>query len=173
MYIRLSPRYIPAMRICSLSLTLLLCCSCQQYQETPPPDPQASMFNVASMRIHPIFTQFKDWTGDKKLDGIEALVEFQDQFGDPTKATGRVIFELFEYRRNFPDPRGRRVVNPWIGSLLTADEQREHWDHTSRAYKFQLSYPQIDPARSYVLSATFEHEGGGRFFNRIVLQSTE
>src|SRR5437868_3820097 len=75
----------------------------------------AAMFGPVSMRIHPIFTQVKDWTGDNHPDGVEALIEFQDQFGDPTKAAGNVIFELYSYRAYHPDPRGDRIVNPWVG----------------------------------------------------------
>src|SRR5204863_386407 len=135
------------------------------------PDPvPATMFGPKAMRIHPIFTQVKDWTGDGKPDGIEALIEFQDQFDDPTKASGRVIFELFEYRKDFPDPRGVRIANPWIGSLVTLADQRERWNRTSRTYSFQLAMDSIRANRPYVLSATFEQSGGGRFFDRVILQ---
>ena len=44
----------------------------------------AQLFGPVSMRLHPIFTQIKDWTGDGRPDGIEALIELQDQFGDGT-----------------------------------------------------------------------------------------
>ena len=50
------------------------------------------MFAPTGMRIHPIFTQVEDWTKDNTPDGIEAQLEFQDQFNDPTKAAGRVLF---------------------------------------------------------------------------------
>lgn len=129
------------------------------------------MFGPTAMRIHPIFTQVKDWNGDGKPDGIEVLIEFQDQFDDPTKATGRVIFELFEYRKDSPDPRGKRLANPWIGSLVTLADQRERWNRTSRTYSFQLTFDQIRPDQDYVLSAIFELSGGGRFFDRIVIQA--
>ena len=145
----------------------------------PPPPPSAdadlprdTTFGPASMRIHPIFTQVKDWTGDGKADGVEVLLEFQDQFRDPCKAEGRVMFELYDFRRG-PDPRGRREVNPWVGSLTTIDDQRAHWNRTSRTYTFQLSYGQIDPRHTYVLTATFERTGGGRFFDRVVLEGTK
>lgn len=131
------------------------------------------LFGPSAMRIHPIFTQVKDWTGDDKPDGIEALVELQDQFGDPTKATGRVIFELYEYREYNPDPRGQRLANPWIGELSTLDSQRERWNRTSRTYGFQLAFDQIRNDRAYVLTATFELNAGGRFFDQIVLSPKE
>src|ERR687889_740943 len=84
---------------------------------------EAQLFAPVSMRIHPIFTQVKDWTGDGVVDGIEALLEFQDQFTDPTKAAGDVVFELFTYRPYSADARGERILNPWLGSLRTLGDQ--------------------------------------------------
>jgi hypothetical protein len=130
-----------------------------------------SMFAPVAIRIHPIFTDAKDWTGDGRIDGIEALLEFEDRFGDPTKASGSVIFELFTYRRNNPDPRGDRVVNPWVGSLRTLADQQARWNRTSRTYVFQLEYPGIRQDTNYVLAATFD-TGQTRFFDQIVLQSS-
>ena len=138
-----------------------------------PPAPRtaadAAMFAPAAMRIHPIFSEPADWTGDGKPDGIEALVEFTDQFGDPTKASGTAIFELFDYRAYSPDSRGMRLLNPWVGSLNTLAEQQARWNRTSRTYTFQLEYPQIGRQKNYVLSATFD-TGSTRFFDRIILQ---
>src|SRR2546421_6710450 len=90
-------------------LALLTGCAAR----TPAPmSPDAcAMFAPVSMRIHPIFSGIKDWNGDNKPDGIEALLEFEDQFGDPTKAAGTAVFELYNYRKYDPDPRGGRVVN--------------------------------------------------------------
>jgi hypothetical protein len=129
----------------------------------------ALLFGPVSFRIHPIFTQIKDWTGDDQPDGIEVLVELQDQFGDQVKASGRLVFELFEYRPYDPDPRGQRLANPWVGALDTIDAQSERWNHTSRTYGFQLAMNSIRTDRPYVLTATFELSNGGRFFDRIIL----
>ena len=120
------------------------------------------------MRVHPIFTQIAEWSHTGKPDGVEAQLEFTDQFGDPTKASGRVLFELFDYRRDSPDPRGKRLGR-WVGSLDTPAEQRDRWNTTLRTYRFQLDYPTVSPSQSYVLSAIFELSGGGRFFDSIVL----
>ncbi len=128
------------------------------------------MFSPVSMRIHPIFTQVKDWTGDNRPDGIEALLEFTDQFNDPTKTVGTVIFELYSYRPYHADPRGDRLVNPWIGSLDTLAEQQARWNRTSRTYTFQLAYPQIRTDQNYVLTATFD-TGKRRFFDQIILEA--
>src|SRR4051794_27321160 len=134
--------------------------------ESPLPRSEAAVqfFGPVSMRLHPIFTQLKDWTADNKPDGIEALVELLAQFGDPTKASGRIIFELYEFRLYGPERRGDRVVNPWIGYLETLDEQRDRWNRASRTYGFQHAYPDIKPSKSYVLTAEFQMSNGGRFF---------
>ena len=140
---------------------------------SPTPVPRSSadaaLFAPVSMRVHPIFTQVKDWTGDGHPDGVEALLEFQDQFGDPTKAAGTAVFELYNYRRGNVDPRGERIVNPWVGSLQTLAEQQARWNRTSRTYFFQLEYPAIRADHSYVLTATFD-TGATRFFDQIVIE---
>lgn len=156
-------------RICILVITgLLLVGGCQRFEKpNRPVTPQ--MFEPTSMRIHPIFTQIRDWNGDGNYDGIEALIELRDGFDDPTKASGTVLFELFAYRPQHPDPRGGRLVNPWIGSLTTTAEQEAHWSGTTQTYNFQLAWPQVDPTRTYVLTATFETTDGKRFFDRTIL----
>jgi hypothetical protein len=158
------------MAIRHLVLTCLsLLVGCQSDAGFPRSDADAQLFGPVAMRLHPIFTQVKDWTGDDRPDGIEALVELQDQFGDPTKASGRVLFELYEFRSHEPERRGQRVVNPWMGYLETLDEQRDRWNRTSRTYGFQLDYDQIQPSQSYVLTAEFQLSGGGRFFDQMIL----
>ncbi len=132
-------------------------------------NPDADLFVATGMRVHPIFTQIADWTNSGKPDGIEAQLEFTDQFGDPTKASGRVLFELFTYVNDSPDPRGKRL-GLWPASLATLSEQRAQWNTTLRTYRFQLNYPEVSPTSSYVLTAMFDRSTGGRFFDRIVMQ---
>ena len=111
-------------------------CGCSGLQPFPRSETDAQLFGPVSMRLHPIFTQVKDWTGDGVVDGIEALLEFQDQFTDPTKAAGDVVFELYAYRPYSPESRGERVLNPWLGSLRTLRDQEARWNRTSRTYAF-------------------------------------
>jgi len=147
-------------------------CSRVHIPERTPRD--GTMFGPARMRIHPIFTAVKDWTGDGQPVGVEALVEFQDRFADPTKAAGTAIFELFEYRPYNPDPRGDRVASPWTGSLVTVDEQRARWNRTLSTYSFRLAFPNVSAGRNYVLAASFDRNAGqgepSRFFDRIVIE---
>jgi hypothetical protein len=153
-------------------LLLLLLAGCGGDLPLARSEADKRLFGPVSMRLHPIFTQVKDWNADVRPDGIEALIELQDQFGDPTKASGRVVFELFEYQPYNPERRGERVVGPWIGYLETLDEQRDRWNRTSRTYSFQLDYPRIQPNRTYVLTAEFQLSGGGRFFDRVIVEGS-
>jgi hypothetical protein len=132
--------------------------------------PGEEMFTPVKMRLHPVFTQVRDWDGDGKPDGIEALVELQDRFGDTLKAAGVVRFELYAYRQFAPDPRGERLTGPFTGRLDTVAEQAAHWSRPERAYLFQLAFPKAREESSYVVEAVFERPGGGRLFDRIVLE---
>jgi hypothetical protein len=162
----------PAVLLALIALFLQAGCGSSPTPPVPRSSADAALFAPVSMRIHPIFTQVKDWTGDGRPDGVEALLEFQDQFGDPTKAAGTAVFELYNYRRGDVDPRGERVCNPWVGSLQTLDEQQARWNRTSRTYYFQLEYPAIRTDRNYILTATFD-TGGTRFFDQIVIQGEQ
>lgn len=152
-----------------LLIALLLLPACQSANPFRRDLTEAEMFGPASLRIHPVFTQVKDWTGDARDDGIEALLEFQDRFGDPTKAQGTAVFELYELAMYAPDHRGQRVVNPFVGALVSVANQQEHWNSTSRTYAFRLAYPQVDARRSYVLAVSFQLAGGGRLFAQTVI----
>jgi hypothetical protein len=132
----------------------------------------APLFAPTDVRVHP-FTAVKDWTGDGRMDGVEALLELQDRFRDPTKATGTALFELYAYRPNYPDPRGDRLA-AWRGPLRTLDEQRMHWNRISRTYSFQLAYPAVRTDRNYVLQVWFDQAGGGRrLTSQVVLEAQE
>ena len=127
------------------------------------------LFGAQGMRIHPTFTRTKDWTGDGNPDGIEAVVELQDDFGEPTRATGRVMFEIYPYRQYYPDPRGKRSPDVWQWALTSRGEQVAHWSRALRAYSFKIPF---DPGRgTVVLAATFALGGGTpRLFDQIILE---
>jgi hypothetical protein len=135
----------------------------------PTPD-DVAMLGPVSMRIHPIFTRFQSWSGDIAPEGIEVLIEVQDQFGDPIKARGKVIFELYDFQKFDAQRKGERVCNQWVGSLLSVDDQRARWNRTSRTYAFRLTCDQMRFDRPYVLTAEFLLDGGGRFFDELVLE---
>jgi hypothetical protein len=151
-------------------LALLLMGGCQSLPGPLKADANAdAQFGAAHMRLHPIFTQVRSLSGGTKPDGIQAELEFQDDFGDPTKAAGTVRFELYPYRHAEPDPRGDRLAS-WNGSLVSVEEQYLLWNKTSRTYSFKLSYPGINVYANYVLTAVFQDVNGQRFFGRVILQ---
>ena len=128
-----------------------------------------SMFAPAAMRLHPTFTQVLDTNNDGVADSIEAEVEFTDKFGDPTKAEGQFMFELFSFRQDNPDPRGTRLVNPFVATIVTPAEQESRWNRTTRTYSFRLATPAVGTRANYVLTASFVSSNGKRFTDRTVL----
>jgi hypothetical protein len=165
MDLRVLPRWV---MLCAVAACVVAVGGCETDHPNPAATQPVDLFVPTAMRVHPIFTQVADWTHSGKPDGIEAQLEFTDQFGDPTKASGRVLFELFGYHKESPDPRGRRVGR-WVASLDSLAEQRDRWNTTLRTYRFQLDYPAITTSQGYVLTAVFELSNGGRFFDSIVL----
>jgi hypothetical protein len=150
----------------ALLVVVLLTSGCES-GGYPRSEADKEMFGPKAIRVHPTFTRVKDWTGDGKPDGIEAVVELQDEFGEPTRATGTVMFELYQYRQNFPDPRGRRVPQVWVWPLIHKNEQVGHWSRALRAYTFKIGY---DPGRQpVVLGATFRL-GDGRLFDQMIVE---
>ncbi len=156
-------------RIAGALLGLLMLGGCQIAQPIARTEEEQSLFGPVKMRIHPTFTQIKDWNNNGQPDGIEAELEFLDQFDDPTKAEGQVLFNLYNYVQSDPDHRGERVAT-FKGSLLTLEEQRSRWDRTSRTYKFRLTVG-ISRQQDWLLEAEFEHVGGRRLFGRWFYQA--
>jgi hypothetical protein len=154
----------------ALSAVLVVAGCSSQIVPRPQTAEETQLFGPVSMKFD-TFSKVKDWSGRGAPDGVEALVEFDDRFGDRTKAAGTILFELFDYRTGYPDSRGARLANPWTASLTDYDEQKAHWETASGAYLFRLAYDQIAWNRNYVLTATFESASGARFFAETVLRA--
>jgi hypothetical protein len=161
------------MRIACLAGLLVAVVGCQQSIVQPtaaqPAADSIDLFGPAAMRLHPIFTQVKNLSDSGKPNGIEAVLEFDDRFGDSTKAAGAVIFELYAFRKGYEDPRGGRLTDPWTASLADVPQQQAHWRREIGAYSFLLADDQIRDDRNYVLTATFEPLAGPRLFARTIL----
>ena len=92
---------------------------------------------------------------------LEARIELSDQFGDPCKGAGTVALELFD---TSAPSLNRKPIASWTLSLLTPQENRDHWDRTTRTYLFKISLPADFSAPStghdrFQLSATFVSPG--------------
>jgi hypothetical protein len=167
-----APSYISDMRLVACLALLILPASfgCSSPAlPLPRTAEENQLFGPVSMKLD-TFSKVKDWDANGTPNGIEALVEFDDRFGDRTKAAGDIIFELYDYRPYWPDPRGVRLANPWTAHLSTYDEQKAHWETASGAYMFRLAFDQAIWNHGYVLTATFQSAAGTRLFSRIVLR---
>jgi hypothetical protein len=164
----------PFLRLCCLSLILApgILAGC----DSSPKIAREEAFGPSKVRIHPTFTQVKDWNGDGGVDGVEAVVELLDSFDEPTKASGTMLFQLSEYKPADPNPADRQLADPWRLPIETRDQQVAHWNTALRAYTFQLPRAKLDRGRTFVLDVTFEtaggvdKPGGGRLFDRLVIE---
>lgn len=136
-------------------------------RKLPPP---YQLLLPGQVRIHPFTgTTFTDAGG---VEGIEARVEVRDRCGDAAKAFGNFRFELFVFRPEKPDPRGRRVAI-WEEKLIDARKNLMHWDKISRCYKFRLGDMAIPVGVRYVLRLTFSSPFTERLFSQTVFVSGE
>src|SRR3954468_3685372 len=119
MYISPMPRRLSYL----LPLIVLLVAGC----DSSPKIAREEAFGPSKVRLHPTFTQVKDWTGDGKPDGIEAVVELLDSFHEPTRGSGTFVFEVYDYRQNDPNPANKRIGEPWIVKLDTREDQQAKW----------------------------------------------
>jgi hypothetical protein len=153
----------------------LLAAGCGEAIVHPPPADTSTdvrdSFAPASMRLHPVFTQVKSFSGGTAPDGIEAVLEFDDAFGDPTKAAGAIIFELYPLQHGTADHRGDRLVEPWTASLANFNQQQAHWRREMDAYSFLLADSKVNYNDDYVLLATFEPLNGTRLFAQTIIHA--
>ncbi len=182
-YVRLGQRgrgvYIAGMRfgllstlrfVALVSVAGLSAVGCRPgIDRTPITSPREDFFAPRELRLHPVFTRVTDWTGDDVPDGIEANLELLDYAGEPVKAGGVAVFELYAYDEQSPTARGERLANPWTGRLDTVGQQQAHWERTTRTYRFQLANPGISRERTYVLLASFRPVGQERLFAELIL----
>ncbi len=101
-------------------------------------------------------TQPASFDDDAIPDGLEAVMVARDKQGEPTKISGRLVFELYAHRPAAADPRGTQIQT-WELTLASDKDQETYWNHTTLMYEFKL---QVDPAtmpkeRKFVLRARY------------------
>ena len=131
---------------------------------------EAQFFKPASMHLSSAFTKVTDFDGDGAPDGVEAVVELQDRFGDATKAAGRIVFQVYAYKPVNPDTRGIPIAGPFEGRVDSIQDQRNRWSRVNRAYIFQLAFPNAALDHDYVVDAMFESTDGKRLFDRMTIE---
>ncbi|MEM1210667.1 MAG: hypothetical protein AAGI68_00055 [Planctomycetota bacterium] len=92
---------------------------------------------------------------------LEARVEVLDPMGHPLKTSGQFRFELFAAPSGAD--RATQKLYTWNQSLSTADDQREHFDPVTFAYRFQLQLrDQALESRPTILRVTLTTPAGPR-----------
>jgi len=103
------------------------------------------------------FTKITSFDEDNVPDGILAVVQPVDRFGDPVKAVGYFYFELWTYQDASGERKGERLAY-WDRALTSADDVRLYWTH-ARMFEFQLAWTRgleaVQPNRKYILAVSY------------------
>lgn len=107
------------------------------------------------------------------LRGIETRIRAFDLHGDTTKAFGQFRVELYAYRPDAVDHKGKKGPT-WEIDLMDAEVNNLHWDEISRAYKFLLQWDNAIPVgQRYVLHVTLSSPWTARKFAEKVFVAGE
>ena len=128
-------------------------------------------FAPATMRIHP-FTQFSIDTATGKPI-LDARIELLDPMGDVTKGIGTLRFELLATSdRASASQVSDRRIDMWDVSLITLDENHQHFDRITRTYGFKLKLDAIPDNNTRLrLQAQFTKPSGRRLSADMLLKS--
>ena len=130
--------------------------------DQPVPEP-INLLLPKSVRIHP-FTGTRSFDEAGGIRGIDVRIEAVDHYGDPTKAFGQMRFELFRFKPNSTDPKGKRIA-VWEESTIAPKKNLVHWDKITRTYEFKLQWDSPIPVgRKFVLQAVFTSPFTERMF---------
>jgi hypothetical protein len=96
-------------------------------------DRVAWQIKPVAMRIYPS-TRF---AREGASTALEARIEFVDDAGDPLKAAGDLRLELFPAGRP-GEPAAGKPLYTWDASILTRQENQDHYDPATRTYLLRL-----------------------------------
>ncbi len=149
----------PALMSAVLTLPLLLG-ACQrgevsQIADGPSADERLTFYSPQAIKILP-FTKPRSFDEDLVPDGLGVSLRALDSTGDPTKAIGTFMFELYAYRPASQNRRGA-LLQHWT-QHVGPDDQPQFWERITGSYEFQLSWEgsPIPPQKKYILAATFQ-----------------
>jgi len=126
----------------------------------------------AEIKFHP-FTRTRILDENGGVRGINVRIKAIDAYGDSTKAFGNFRFEMYEFRPNSPDRKGKRLAT-WHESIMEPGKNLVHWEEFARAYQFKLKWNNPVPAgQRFVLVAVFSSPFSQRLFAEGVFVSGE
>ncbi len=148
----------------------LACCGCQRGQigdtsEGPSGADLAAYYSPRKIKILP-FTKPRSFDDDAIPDGIGVSLRPLDGGGDPVKAYGTFIFELYTYKNALGSHRGP-LLQTWTQPVRNIPDQKKFWERVTSTYEFQLSWEgmPIPPQKKYILAASFQASGSERLFD--------
>ncbi len=144
-------------------LPMLIVGACQRGEisemgEGPGTDELVKYYSPTAIRILP-FTKPRSFDEDTIPDGVSVSLRPLDSAGDPVKAYGVFIFELYGYKAALGNHRGE-MIQQWTQPVLGPDAQKRFWERVTSTYEFQLSWegkPLTTLASTGQLMA-FEHK---------------
>lgn len=136
-----------------------------QGSQGPTTEELIKYYSPTSIKILP-FTKPKSFDDDAIPDGVAVSLRPLDSAGDPVKAYGTFIFELYAYKQALGNHRGERLQT-WSQPVLGPKDQKKFWERVTSTYEFQLSWEgkPIPADRRYILSASFQAPGSERLFD--------
>lgn len=144
--------------------------ACQRGQigetgEGPTVEELVSYYSPRSIKVLP-FTKPRSFDDDAIPDGIGVSLRPLDQAGDPVKAYGTFLFELYAYQNAIGGHRGE-LLQTWNQPIVSVDGQKQFWERVTSTYEFQLSWEgkPIPPQAKYILVASLQAPGSDRLFD--------
>lgn len=131
----------------------------------PTKDQLVEYYSPTQIRVMP-FTKIRSFDDDVIPDGLLVSLRPLDGAGDPIKAYGSFLFELYEFRPATANHRGQRLQS-WTQAVRDLDDQRTFWERVTSTYEFQLSWEgnPLPTDKKYILAASFESPGTDRLFD--------
>jgi len=136
----------------------------------PTRDQLLAFYSPRSLKILP-FTKPRSFDDDAIPDGVNVSLRLLDAAGDPVKAYGTFLFELYEHRPASGTGRGDLLLT-WSRPVVNLDHQRQFWEKVTATYEFQLGWEgqPLPPQRKYVLAVSFQAPGGERLFDEYTFE---
>lgn len=113
------------------------------------------MMSPRGIEVQRYLTRPVRYEGAGPADAVEVILAATDQVGDPMKAVGTFLFELYTTRPASADPTGKRI-GLWSVAVDSPETMERFWDKAVRYFRFplKLDEPELPPG-DYILKVTF------------------